>query len=153
MRSHRLREDGDLIGVDLLAALQPFRDGDHRALVIVRGQLHATKIAHALTGPIHHQKVHAAIQCVVYLRIRIDFLGHVATGDKDHGRRFRSALHQVEVALELDAFERDLDALDRVGGELDDLLVVSDAASVQVALSSLVSRTGCCASANWVAAR
>ena len=78
--------------------------------------------------------MHAAIERVVHLRVRIDLLGHVAAGDEDHGRRFRAALHHVEVALKLGALEGNLDALDGVGGELDHLLVVGDAASVQVAL-------------------
>ena len=78
--------------------------------------------------------MHAAIERVVDLRVRIDLLGHVATGDEDHGRRFRAALQHVEIALQLGALEGNLDALDGVGGELDHLFVVGEAAPVQVAL-------------------
>ncbi len=66
--------------------------------------------------------------------IRIDLLGHVATGDEDHGRRLRAALQHVEIALKLDALEGNLDAFDGVRGELDHLFVVGEAASVQVTL-------------------
>src|SRR6476620_9788695 len=134
VRSHRLRVDGDLVWVHLFAALQPFRDRDHRTLVIVGGELRTAQVARALARPVHGQEMHAAIECMVYLRVRIDLLRHVAAGNVDDRRRFRAALEHVEIALQLGALEGNLDALDRIGRELDHLRIVGEAASVQVTL-------------------
>ena len=74
MGAHRHREDADLLGIDLLALAQPLGDREHRTSVVVRGELGAAEIAHALAGAIHHQEVHAAEDCMVHLRIRIHLL-------------------------------------------------------------------------------
>ncbi len=62
--------------------------------------------------------------------IGIVLLGHVATGDEDHQRGIRLAGQHVEVALQFDALEGHLKALNRIRRVLDHLFVVGDAAAV-----------------------